>query len=80
LPLYTKADIEAEIAALKAKIHKAEDRQEYTSGGPGANAHERRGDLRAMYDRLAKLEAEWERLDRVESSDSTSFAEFPGVT
>jgi uncharacterized small protein (DUF1192 family) len=80
LPLYTKADIEAEIAALKAKIHKAEDRQEYTSGGPGANAMERRGDLRAMYDRLAKLEAEWRRLEASEAGQSAVFVQFERPT
>jgi uncharacterized small protein (DUF1192 family) len=66
MPLYTKDEIKAEITALKAQITKAEAKQEYTSGGPGSGAHERRGDLRAMYDRLAKLEAEWERLDAID--------------
>jgi len=76
MPLYTKDEIKAEIIALKAKIAKAEDRQEYTSGGPGVGAHERRGDLRAMYDRLAKLEAEWSRLDAIEGNGSTSYVQF----
>jgi hypothetical protein len=66
MPLYTKDEIKAEITALKVQIAKAEARQEYTSGGPGAGAHERRGDLGAMYGRLKALEAEWERLDLIE--------------
>jgi hypothetical protein len=76
MPLYTKDEIKAEIIALKAKIAKAEDRQEYTSGGPGDGAHERRGDLRAMYDRLAKLEAEWSRLDAIDAGGYVSYVQF----
>jgi hypothetical protein len=76
MPLYTKEEIKAEITALKTQINKAETKQEYTSGGPGSGAHERRGDLRAMYDRLAKLEAEWERLDAIERGGDISFVQF----
>lgn len=76
MPLYTQDEIKAEIIVLKAKIAKAEDRQEYTSGGPGSGAHERRGDLRAMYDRLAQLEAEWLRLDSLATGGNVGYVQF----
>ena len=76
MPLYSKDEIKAEIIALKAKISKAEDKQAYTSGGPGSGAHEQRGDLRAMYDRLAKLEAEWTRPDALDLGGNVGFVHF----
>lgn len=66
MPLYTKDEIKAEITTLKAEIAKTEAKQEFTSGGPGSGAHERRGDLGAKYARLKELEAMWERLDAIE--------------
>lgn len=80
MPLYTQDEVKAEIVALKAKIAKAEDRQAYTSGGPGSGAHEQRGDLRAMYERLAKLEAEWTRLDALATGGNTGYVYFEAPT
>ena len=76
MPLYTKDEIKAKIAALDAKIAKAEDQQEYTSGGPGAGMHQARGSLAAMYKERERLEKEYERLEALEAGGLASKVTF----
>lgn len=56
MPLYTAAEIRDKITALDARIAKAEESQEYVSGGPGAGMHTVRGLLGSMYKERERLE------------------------
>lgn len=77
MPVYTKEEIKAQLVALDAKIGKSEDRQSYASGGPGAGAHEQRGDLAAMYRERERLTKEYERLEGLVSGGGKNLARFP---
>jgi len=76
MALYTKEEIKAKIEALDAKISKAEDQQEYTSGGPGAGMHQVRGLLAAMYRERERLIKEYDKLEAAESYGPVNLAQF----
>ncbi len=73
MPLYTQDEIKAEIVALKAKIAKAETAQSYQAG---AGVQLARGSLEAMYQRLKYLEAEWGKLEILNTQGNISLVEF----
>lgn len=76
MPLYTKEEIKTKIEALDAKIAKAEDQQEYTSGGPGAGMHQARGSLAAMYRERERLLKEYDRLEAAEYGGPVNLVQF----
>jgi hypothetical protein len=77
MPVYTKEEIKAQIAALAIKISKTEDEQVLVPGGAGAGFHKQRGDLGAMYRERKRLEDKYELLEDREFGGSKNLARFP---
>lgn len=77
MPVYTKEEIKAQIAALVIKIAKTEDEQVLVPSGAGAGFHKQRGDLAAMYRERDRLEKKYELLETRELGSSRNLARFP---
>ena len=74
MALYTAAEIKARIGALLLKIEKAETAQSY---GAGVQVTLTRGDLRAMYHELERLEKLYRQVEVQESgAGTTAYVQF----